>query len=140
MPTAFLTEEQQAAYGDYTGDPDPTQLAKFFHLDEVDLQRVRRHNGSHHRLGFALQLGTVRFLGTFLANPIAVPPIVIDFMARQLAITTERVNIFETGDDQEFRFSRAGSSACAATLSGGLIHAAVGTGGGVGGPCTKRSG
>ncbi|GAA5531410.1 Tn3 family transposase [Herpetosiphon gulosus] len=88
MPTAFLTEEQHAAYGDYTGDPDPTQLAKFFHLDEVDLQRVRRHNGSHHRLGFALQLGTVRFLGTFLANPIAVPPIVIDFMARQLAIAT----------------------------------------------------
>ncbi len=49
---------------------------------------------------------------------------------------TERVNSNETGDDYGFRFRRAGSSAGVAALSGGLIQAA----GGVGCPCTKRSG
>ena len=39
------------------------------------------------RLGFAVQLGTVRFLGTFLDEPAAVPAGVVADLARQLAIT-----------------------------------------------------
>jgi len=86
MPTDFLTDDHRQAYGQYTGELEPPQLAKFFHLDDADLTLIRRHNGSHHRLGFALQLGTVRFLGTFLSNPLAVPPSVLQYLVRQLAI------------------------------------------------------
>ncbi len=87
MPSAFLTQALRDTYGRYTGDPDPTQLAKFFHLDDADLMSVRRHNGRHQRLGFAIQLGTVRFLGVFLPNPLDVPLRVIHYMARQLTIS-----------------------------------------------------
>ena len=52
----------------------------------------------------------------------------------------ECVKADETIDDQEFRSRRAGSSASADGVSGGLIQAAVGTAGGVGCPRTKRSG
>jgi TnpA family transposase len=86
MPTEILTDEQHAAYRAYTGEPDPSQLARFFHLDEPDLAFVRRHNGRHNRLGIALQIGTVRFIGDFLPNPLEVPPTVLSFMARQLGI------------------------------------------------------
>ena len=86
MPSMFLSATQRAAYGRYNGDPDPVHLAKCFHLDDADQQLVRRQKGRHNRLGFALQLGTVRFLGTFLENPLDVPPAVVSFMARQLAI------------------------------------------------------
>jgi TnpA family transposase len=37
-------------------------------------------------LGFGVQLGTVRFLGTFLPDPIDVPPNVASYVARQLGV------------------------------------------------------
>ena len=44
--------------------------------------------GDHNRLDFAPQLSTVRYLGTFLDDPIAVPSSVLQPLSHQLAIHT----------------------------------------------------
>ena len=57
-----------------------------FFLDDDERALVDRHRGEHMRAGFALKLVTVRWLGTFLEDPLDVPSEVLEFVAAQLEV------------------------------------------------------
>lgn len=86
MPVNFLTEEQNRNYGCYSSSLSSEQLNRYFHLDDKDVELINECRRDYNRLDYAIQLTTVRFLGTFLANPIDVPPEVKSFLAKQLGI------------------------------------------------------
>lgn len=47
---------------------------------------VAKRRGDHDRLGWALQLVTVRHVEAFLADPLDVPLVVLDYVAAQLGV------------------------------------------------------
>lgn len=91
MPVEFLSDAQAAAFGRLVGEPSQNDLERFFYLDDADQELVRSRRGQHSRLGFALQVGTARFLGAFLADPLDVPWSVVDYVAAQLGIADPSV-------------------------------------------------
>jgi TnpA family transposase len=96
MPVEFLTHEQEVKYGKFSEDPSPEQLAKYFWFDDKDKNAIFNHRHDYNRLGFALQLGTVRFLGTFLTTPIEVPANVISYVSQQLKIKPEVASFYNS--------------------------------------------
>jgi len=91
MPTEFLSLEQASRYGRYTHEPDPTQLARYFHLDDGDHAYLRQLRGDHNRLGFAVQLGTARYLSVLLEQDqfATVPVGVVRYVASQIDMGDE---------------------------------------------------
>ena len=67
MPTRHLSDEQRQRYANFAAAPSPDQLAQYFHLDRSDREIIDGLRGDHNRLGFALMLGSARFIGVFLA-------------------------------------------------------------------------
>ena len=86
MPVEFLTDDEAAAFGRYVGTVSQGDLERVFFLDDEDRALVDRRRGDHMKLGFSLQLVTVRWLGTFLEDPLDVPVAVLDFVAEQLGM------------------------------------------------------
>ncbi|WP_248761245.1 Tn3 family transposase [Pseudarthrobacter sp. SSS035] len=87
MAGEYLTAAEEAAYGRYALEaPDRSVLERFFFLDDFDHQLVAKRRGDYNRLGFGLQLVTVRHLGAFLDDPLDVPTAVVDFVAGQVGV------------------------------------------------------
>ena len=77
-----------SAYGRYAADvPSQRMLERFFFLDDKDRERAATHRGDHSRLGFCVQLVTLRYVGRFLTDPLDVPDIVVDYMAAQVGVS-----------------------------------------------------
>lgn len=91
MAVEFLTDEQVSRYGAFYGAPTRAELKRFFFLDDADREKVQAKRRAHNRLGFAVQLTTVRFLGRFMPDPRQVPVEVAEYLAEQLGIADAAV-------------------------------------------------
>ncbi|WDT60271.1 Tn3 family transposase [Streptomyces sp. G7(2002)] len=105
----FLSDEQAEVYGTFAEEPTRPELERFFFLDYVDRDLIALRRTEHHRLGFALQMCTVRYVGLFLEDPLAVPWPVIEHLAVQLGIedpsvvkryTERRQTLYNAVNDQ----------------------------------------
>lgn len=100
MPVNILTQAQREKYGRYIKAPASEDMA-YFHLAEEDQALISSKRGQHNRVGFALQLTTIRFLGTFLEDPLDVPPNVLRSICDQLEISDlKNIDAYRFGESR----------------------------------------
>lgn len=63
MPGQFLTTAEKERLSQIPGDISKTDLASFFTLTDSDLHTIPVRSAEYNRLGFALQIGALRYMG-----------------------------------------------------------------------------
>lgn len=91
MPVSFLTEAERERLSRFPAQVLPEDLITFFTLSDSDKGEVLKQRGDHNRLGFALQLCILRYLGFSPDDLDSVPYAVVDFVARQLEVPPEAI-------------------------------------------------
>ncbi|MBX7221953.1 MAG: Tn3 family transposase [Blastocatellia bacterium] len=89
MPVQWLTEADRDRYRRFPPEILEADVITFFILSEGDRNLVNERVGDDNRLGFALQLCALRFLG-FLPDKLTdAPASAVAYLARQLAVSPE---------------------------------------------------
>ncbi len=86
MAVDFLNDDQAAAYGGYVGEVEEAELQRHFFLDDEDRRHIDRRRRDANRLGYAVQLCSVRALGRFLPDVRDVPTGASAYIAAQLGL------------------------------------------------------
>jgi hypothetical protein len=68
------------------GEIELATLRKYFSLTRADLDEVERCRGPANKLGFSVQLCTLRWWGHFLPDTRDVPAVVLEVLAPQLGL------------------------------------------------------
>ncbi|MFI0465353.1 DUF4158 domain-containing protein [Saccharopolyspora sp. 5N102] len=103
MPVEILSDQQATAYSRLPESLSRTELERFFFLDDVDRGLVESKRRDHNKLGFSLQLVTVRNVGAFLDDPLDVPVELVAYLAEQLGIA-EASCVKSYGEREKTRF------------------------------------
>jgi TnpA family transposase len=86
MPGQFLTEAEREQLRQFPAEIPPADVIAYFTLSPADLAQVRYQRGDHNRLGFALQLGALRYLGFSPDDPTTAPASVVAYLSQQLDV------------------------------------------------------
>ncbi len=87
MPVDFLSTAERDRWQHFPDVIPHEDLIAFFWLSEEESREVHRQREPQNRLGYALQLCTLRYLGFVPDDLQATPPEVVTFVAEQLAVT-----------------------------------------------------
>ncbi|MEY4531903.1 MAG: hypothetical protein RLZZ156_2624, partial [Deinococcota bacterium] len=99
IPSEEPDVSEYRSYGQYLTEPSQTQLETYFVLTPSDLELIAVRRLDSTRLGMALQLCTLRFLGTFLENPLLVPKAVMLFVSKQLGLENVNLERYQNSKD-----------------------------------------
>ena len=94
MPVQFLTRAERERLQSFPDEITFNELITFFTLSQKDLNLTKKRSGDHNLLGFALQLGTLRFLGFIPDNFPHLPSDVVEYVAQQLNVSASVLSLY----------------------------------------------
>ena len=86
MPIGFLSDAERERLDGFPAQIVPGDLDTYFILSRADRRQIPRTTSASNRLGFALQLGMLRFLGFCPDDLSTAPQTVVAFVAKQLDV------------------------------------------------------
>ena len=92
------------------------EIARYYTLSDDDLKRIRRHRRDHNRLGYAVQLGLLRYPGWPFRPAESVPVPMITYIAAQLRVGPKLIKEYSTTRDTTRREHLAHERSCAYRL------------------------
>ncbi len=95
--TSFLSEEQRQQLNRFPETIEPDDLIKYFLLSDYDLELIPVKSYAYSRLGFALTLCVLRFLGFIPDELELVPAAIMTFLLKQLNLLEIPVDFNQYG-------------------------------------------
>ena len=94
MPIQFFNDSHRSRLDSFPAEIPYNDWVTFFTLSETDLAQIPIYSASYNRLGFALQMSALRFMG-FVPNDLSTTPqVVISYLARQLEVDPEMIGSY----------------------------------------------
>ncbi len=93
MPRTFLSESQRQKLERFPESVIPEDIVAYFTLSESDLSQIPVHSSPLNRLGFVMQLCTLRMLG-FCPTELSPPQTVLAFVAGQLNVPSQSLEVY----------------------------------------------
>jgi TnpA family transposase len=100
MSTSFLTAAERERWQRFPETIPQDDLAVYFLLSDDDTREVNRQREPFNRLGYALQLCALRYLGFVPTDFTATPEVVVTFVAEQLAIAPRVLALYDNREPQ----------------------------------------
>src|SRR5262245_43691492 len=94
MPGQLFTDAERKRLGGFPDRVSHEDLATFYTLTRSDRAKVNQCAEDAGQLGFALQLGTLRYLGFCPDDLVAAPAEVVRFLADQLKVAPEVLSAY----------------------------------------------
>lgn len=90
----FLADSERERLSSFPTDVPPDDMSGFFILTELDKQQIPVTSSSSNRLGFALQLCALRYLGFCPDNVTHAPVSVVNYVASQLGVSPDDLAVY----------------------------------------------
>lgn len=94
MPVSFLSEAERERFNSFPTDLSTDDLIAFFTLSESDLRQIPKTTTPPNRLGFALRILLLRFLGFHPADLTLIPKSVIEYVGSQVGAEAEQIESY----------------------------------------------
>jgi len=98
MSRSFLTQHERSQFDSISEDISQEDLAAYFTLTIQDKELIHQQRRDHNKLGFALQLCILRYLGFIINNITSLNSQIISHVAKQLQIRPQQLGNYGKRD------------------------------------------